>query len=152
LAKDGRNIRDVALSHLGTMESLLEAIEGGLLRRVEDLITADAFGELLEQADELLGKGYALAAGVLGRAVLEEHLRKLCNRHNCLPAGRPTINDLNASLYKSGRVDKLTMQQVTAFATAGNHCAHNNEPPLPATDVRRFLDDVRDFLLRHPLP
>jgi len=135
----------------GVIQSLKEAIEDDLLARVDDLVTADAFGSLLEQADELQGKGYMLAAGVLGRAVLEEHLRKMCDRHNCLPTRRPTINDLNQALYKAQHLDKLAMQGVTAMATAGNHCAHNDQPPLSGQDVQKCLDDVRAFLIRHPL-
>jgi len=115
-------------------------------------MTADAFGSLLEQANELFDKKFTLAAGVLGRAVLEEHLRKLCDRHECLPADRPTIGDLNQALYAGKHLDKLAMHQVTAMATAGNHCAHNNQPELPPSDVRKFLDDVHDFMVRNPLP
>ncbi len=135
---------------LGRLRGLRDAIRHDLLIRVEDLVSADAFASLLEQADELLSKDYVLAAGVLGRAVLEEHLRKLCERHDCLPVNRPTINDLNQSLYKSGQLDKLGMQTVTAMATIGNDCAHNTTQHT-AKDVGKFLSDVRDFLIRHPL-
>jgi hypothetical protein len=141
----------VAEMLLGRLQSLHEAICDDLLTAVDDLITADAFGSLLEQSQELSGKGYSLAAGVLGRAVLEEHLRKLCDRNSCLPSGRPTINDLNQALYKAGALDKLAMQGVTAMATAGNHCSHNNLPALSESDVNKFLRDVSDFLIRNPL-
>ncbi len=142
----------VATSHLGSLKSLLEAVQDDLLSAVEDLIAADAFGSLLEQAEFLLTKTYLLASGVLCRAVLEEHLRLLCDRHGCLPAGRPTINDLNQALYKNGHLDKLAMQQVTAMATAGNHCAHNERPPLTQADVEKLHREVTDFLVRQPLP
>lgn len=136
---------------MGSLESLKHAIQNDLLTRVEDLVSADAFGSLLEQADELISKGFVVAAGVLGRAVLEEHLRKLCNHHGCLPAtNRPTINDLNQSLYKTGQIDKLGMQTVTAMATIGNDCAHNTTHHT-SQDVGKFLNDVRDFMVRHPL-
>ena len=135
----------------GSLESLKEAIAGDYLTRIEDLIAADAFADLLEQADELLAKKYIIAAGVLGRAVLEEHLRKLCDRNSCTPPGRPTISDLNNALYKQGTLDKLSMQSVLTMAMAGNHCAHNNSPPLSEADVSKFLADVRDFLIRYPL-
>jgi hypothetical protein len=83
---------------------------------------------------------------------LEEHLRKLCDRHACLPADRPTTNDLNQALYKGGHLLKPAMQHVTAMAAAGNHCAHNVTPELPAAEVRKFLDDVQHFLVMNPLP
>lgn len=142
----------VASSLHGTLQSLREAVNDDLLNPVEDLIAADAFGSLLEQAESLLDKHYLLAAGVLCRAVLEEHLRLLCDRHGCLLPNRPTINDLNQSLYKGGHLDKLAMQNITAIATAGNHCAHNVQPPLTEDDVKKLHRDVADFLLRNPLP
>lgn len=141
-----------AANFFGKLQALKEAIDDDLLTRVEDLITADAFGSLLEQSNELFDKKFTLAAGVLGRAVLEEHLRKLCDRHQCLPTNRPTIGDLNQALYAGKHLDKLAMQQVTAMATAGNHCAHNVQPELSGADVRKFLDDVQGFLVRNPLP
>jgi hypothetical protein len=153
-AFDGKlsNQHVTAKSLLGSLQSFREAVQDDMLNRVEDLVAADAFGSLLEQAETLLAKDYVLAAGVLCRAVLEEHLRLLCERHGCLPGNRPTINDLNQSLYKQGHVDKLAMQNITAMATAGNHCAHNDQPPLSKTDVDKLYRDVGDFLIRSPLP
>ena len=106
-------------------------------------------GNILK-ADYLLDHNHLLAAGVLGRAMLEGHLRKLCNRHGSMPAGNTTISVLNDALYKAQHLDKLAMQGVTKMATAGNHCAHNRHPPLPKADVKLLLRDVREFLARHP--
>ena len=134
----------------GVLHGLKAAIKADLLLKIEDLVMAEAFASLLEQAEYLLSRNHSLAAGVLGRAVLEKHLRKLCDRHGGIPAGRPTINDLNQALYQGKHLDKLAMQGITAMAAAGNHCAHNEQPPLPRAEVERFLRDVREFLGRHP--
>jgi hypothetical protein len=134
---------------VGMLRGLRSSIENGLLLRIEDRVLADAFGNLLDEADYLLTQNHLLAAGVLGRAVLEEHLRKLCQQHGCMPTGRPTINDLNMALYPK-HLAKLAMQDATALATAGNHCAHNNDPPLSKDDVTWLLRGVRDFLVRNP--
>ena len=142
----------IATRRIASLRSLKKAVDEDLLVRVEDLVMADAFGSLLEQADHLISKCYSLAAGVLGRAVLKEHLRKLCDRNGCLPTGRPTINDLNQELYKNSHLDKIAVQNVTAMAATGNHCSHNVHPKLSDADVKKFLDDVRTFLGRHPLP
>ncbi len=139
-------------SLLGALESLLAALRDNLLGRVEDLVLADAFDSLLEQAEELFDKGYLVPAGTLGRAVLEEHLRSHCLKHGCMPAKpRPTLNDLNQSLYGARQLDKLQMKQVDALAAAGNHCAHNEQPQLPAGEVKSLLDGVRAFITNHPL-
>ena len=134
---------------IGYLKAIRDAIESGLLVRVEDLVMADTFDNLLEQAKYLFAEKYSLAAGVLGRAVLEEHLRKWCERAGIMPEKpRPTLDDLNQALYKSQHIDKLTMKQVDALAAVGNACAHNQQ--FTVEQVERLLREVRDFLLHHP--
>jgi hypothetical protein len=136
----------------GCFASLKEAIDGDLLTRVEDLVLAEALGDLLNQATELLDKGYGLAAGVLCRAALEERLRGLCHRYGYLPLGRPTIEVLKQALVKGGHLSKIDAKNVDLMAGRGNYCAHNEQPPLPATDVETLIRDVTSFLANHPLP
>lgn len=69
----------------GTLKGIRECLAEGLLIRFEDLVLADIFSDLLDQADYLLSKNYFRAAGVLGRAVLEERLRRLCVVNGCQP-------------------------------------------------------------------
>jgi len=136
---------------LGTLKAIEKTLRAGLLIRVEDLVRADAFADLLEQADYLLAEGYHVAAGVLGRAVLEEHLRNWCDRAGCMPSKeRPTLADYNVALYKAKHLDKLTMKQVEALIAVGNSAAHG-DPDLKSEDVARMLRDVRDFVAQHPL-
>lgn len=148
----GDHSSSTAENLLGRLQALVESIENDLLVRIDSLMTAEICDDLLEQANELFNVGVALAPGVLGRAVLEEHLRKLCDRHACLPTNRPTINDFNQALYKAGHLDKIAMKNVEAMAATGNHCSHNLKPELPAAEVRKFLDDVQHFLVMNPLP
>ena len=67
--------RIAANATLGALNSIKENIELGRLLRVEDLVFAEAFANLIEQAEYLLERNYHLASGVLLRAVLEEKLR-----------------------------------------------------------------------------
>jgi hypothetical protein len=141
----------VARTMAGTLEGIKQALESDLLVTVEDLVFAEAFSDLLEQADYLLSEGYWLAAGVLGRAVLEEHLRKWCDKEGCAPnVPKPTMNNYHTELQKAGHLNKIDAQHVLAMAAVGNTAAHN-KPGLTAQDVERLLRDVREFLVRHPL-
>lgn len=136
---------------LGTLEAIREAVEHGLLVTVEELVRAEAFDSLLDQAAYLESEGYFLAAGVIGRAVLEEHLRKLCEAKSCSPAKpKPTINDFKDSLYKAKHITATVMKHVESMAAVGNEAAHNKDT-LDAAAVGRLLRDVRDFLVRNPL-
>ncbi len=134
---------------IGTLEAIRLQLDAGLLVRLENLIAADIFDDLLEQAEYLHKKGFLLAAGVLARAVLEEHLRHWCAHVDCTPEKpRPTINDYNTALYKDQHLDKITMKHVEALAAIGNDAAHN-KPDLPTDDVTRLLRDLREFLVKH---
>lgn len=139
----------IAIGMMGALEAIQEAAQHGLLVKVEDLTRAEAFEGLLEQAEYLDGEGYFLAAGVLGRAVLESHLRKWCEVTKCLPSKpKPTINDFNASLYRDKHINKMEMKHIEAMATIGNSAAHN-DPMLTKEDAERLLRDVRDLLIKH---
>lgn len=138
-----------AMRIIGTLEAIAEALKGGLLITVEDLVYAEAFNHLLDQADYLLSQNYFLAAGVLGRAVLEEHLRNWCQHKNFVPAKpKPTVNDFNQELYKKNEYSVSVMKHIEAMAAIGNDAAHN-KPELTRDAVDRLLRDVRAFLAQH---
>lgn len=136
---------------IGTLQAIKESLEHNLLLTVEDLVRAESFNGLLEQAEYLQDGGYFLAAGVLGRAVLEEHLRSLCDVKKCMPTkGKPTLNDFKDALYKAKHINMTQMKHVESMAAIGNNAAHN-KPELTDDDVRRLIRDVRDFLAKHAL-
>ena len=148
-------VNDNSIKHakqmLGTLEAIKSVVAAEGLVTVEDLVMAEAFADLLEQADYLLSENYALAAGVIGRAVLEEHLRKLCGHASLVPTKpKPTLNDWKQELQKASKLNKIEVTHVDAMATVGNEAAHN-KPGLKGEDVERMLRDVREFLVRHPL-
>ena len=88
---------------------------------------------------------------MLGRAVLEEHLRTLCDARGCiLSKAKPTLNDFKDELYRNKHVNLTEMKHIESLAAIGNNAAHN-KPELSQTDVDRLLRDVRDFLLRNPV-
>lgn len=137
---------------IGALRSLREAVDDDLLVTIDALITAEALGDLIEQAEYLLNEGFFLAAGVLGRAVLEEHLRKWCGRLGCMPTtGASSLNKFNAALYDAQAITKTEMMHVQAMAAVGNDAAHNT-PTLKRDDVERMIPDARTFLAQHPLP
>jgi hypothetical protein len=148
LMKEERNLLGVALSTQGTLQAIQAAINDDLLLRFEDLVFAEAFADLMEQAEYLLEQGYFLASGVLLRAVLEERLKRLCGSHS-VETGRerPTINDYNQALYTKRVYDKVTFKQVDTMAAVGNDAAHNNSD-LTKPSVEHFRRDLTEFLQR----
>ena len=136
----------------GWLEGTKHAVECGLLRTAESVILAEAYGDLLEQAKELLDKGYFLAAGVLGRAVLESHLRKWCEHEQCLPTkDKPMLGDFKTALRAKQLITKTVQAHIEAMAAVGNDAAHA-KPELKQHEVERLLNDLTAFLATHPLP
>lgn len=142
----GPNNVVVVMGILGTIRSIKDAVESGHLVSFTDLVIAEAFSDLIDQAEYLFSKGFWLAAGVICRAVLEEELRTLARKSGCFPEKeRPTLSDLNASLYKEGIYDKLEFKLIDTIAAIGNECAHNKQG---VTEVRiRYLIDQMIALL-----
>lgn len=135
-----------AISTQSTLSAVKSAIDMGLLLEMEDLILAEAFANLMEQADYLLQQGYFLASGVVLRAVLEERLRRLVDSNGvALSKPRPTLNDYNTELYKGSVYDKITFKEVELLAAIGNKAAHN-EPGLFANEVSTMRDGLIKFL------
>jgi hypothetical protein len=143
---------------MGVLAAARADLADGLLSSVRDLATADAFDDLLDQADHLLKRGYHLPAAALAGAVLEDTLRRLSVRLKCLPRGTPTVATLNAALYKAhqgGDFDGYTnsvQKQVTAWGGLRNDVDHHNftsPGDIDPGNVMRMIDGVRDFIAKH---
>lgn len=131
---------------LGTLEAIKHELENDHLETVTQLVKAETLADLLDQAAHLYKNGYHLAAGVIGRAVLEEHLRTTCYNLDCSPSKpQPTINDFNQALYKKEHYNKIKMQQIEMLASIGNNAAHNN-PALNSTEVKKLLTDLPEVI------
>ena len=148
-ADKASNSRGMVDAMLGALKSISENVSQGRLARFEDLVFAEAFSNLFEQAEYLLDKGYCLAAGVLFRATLEEKLRRLCDAFGCVPQKpRPTISDYNQALYTGQHVDKLVFKGVDEMSAIGNDAAHGKST-LTVADIERLKGNLADFLRRN---
>jgi len=124
------------------------AIEKGYLIKIEDIIFAEAFSNLIEQAEYLLKQGYHLAAGVLARAVLEERLRNICSSEGVVFSNnRPTLSKFNTELYKKKYYDKIEFKNIDFLTAIGNNAAHNK--PVANNEIEKLIDGVLDFLKRY---
>lgn len=141
-----RNTLAFAMQIVGTLEAIKHELEHDHLESFTNLVRAETLTDLIEQAEHLFDSGYHLAAGVIGRAILEEHLRTTCETIGCLPAKpRATINDFNQALYGAQHYTKIKMKQIETLTTIGNDAAHN-APMLNAADVRKLLADLPEII------
>ena len=142
------NTIENAKSMLGGLKSILTSIEKGYLIRVEELVFAEAFSNLMEQAEHLYELKYFLAAGVVTRAILEEKLRNLC--HSCnvqFTKAKPTLSDYNNELYKLKMIDKIEMKNIDFLISVGNNAAHNQ--PIKEDEIQKLISGVKTILTKY---
>lgn len=130
------------------LDSIAGNLAKGRLSTVEEVVSAEVLGDLLEHAEEILKAKFNLAAAIILRAVLEERLRKQCATYSCMPAApRPTIENFKQSLQVAKVFDKIVVKDVDWMAGVGNAAAHNL-PEYKAEDVPQLYQRVTAFLSR----
>lgn len=138
----------------GTLRALRTDYDAGYLQSAVELIHADIFADFLEMADHLVQQGYKDAAAVVAGSVLEEHLRKLCLKHNISvlkPDGSPKKADtLNSDLAAADVYSKLDLKNVTAWLGLRNDAAHGKYSEYTKEQAALMIRSVRDFASRYP--
>ncbi|MDR3530192.1 MAG: hypothetical protein P4L90_06535 [Rhodopila sp.] len=130
----------------GVLRAARDDYQRGLLFDIRTLITAEVFTDFIEQADHLLSCDYHIAAASLLGAVLEDSLRKLCERHGIENKERTAIDALNADLARAEVYSKLVQKRITSFADIRNNAAHGHFERVPKQDVEDMLTWVRRFV------
>ncbi|MDE0086921.1 MAG: DUF4145 domain-containing protein [Candidatus Poribacteria bacterium] len=134
---------------LGVLQAAKDDYENGALFDIKILIEADLFDDFLEQADHLLQKEYYQPAAVIIGCVLEDGLRKLCDKHEISLPDRPWLDGMNIDLAKEGIYNKSVQKQITFFAGLRNDAAHGNWNEFDKTNIEAMLKGVRDFMETH---
>ena len=93
---------------LGIVEAAQHDFEAGLLFDLKSLIVAELAGDFIEQAETLLAAGCHVPAASLAGVVLEDTLRKMCQKRSMPLPDRTSINRLNVDLAKAGAYLRIT--------------------------------------------
>jgi len=131
---------------LGVLKAAKDDYEHGYLFETRVLIEAEVFDDFLEQAEHLLTNGYYAPAAVLAGGVLEEGLRKLCQRKNVSLPVKVTVDPMNIQLAKAGVYNTLMQKRITALADIRNKSAHGRWDEFSAKDVQQMITQVRSIM------
>ena len=148
-----RSVRSI----IGNLTGLKDNYEKGFLDDLQELIVADISADYMGQAEALLGEGKPgqydhVPAAVLCGAVLEDSLRRLCQRQSppiCtdLPNGKPkTMDPLITDLQKENVFKKTKAAQLRSWAQIRNSAAHGKFSDFDKNDVEAMLKGVTSFL------
>jgi hypothetical protein len=130
----------------GVLRAALSDLEGGFLAHQEFLVAADIFDSVLEQAKELLDKGYKDPAAMLGRIVLENALRRLAKRNSIQDADLSKAGVLNDMLKAKQIYNQVQWRSNQQLLDVGNSAAHGKFDEYKQVDVERMLQDVARFV------
>jgi len=130
-------------SCLGIFKAAKIDYENGYLFKVKTLIKAEVFDNTLEQAEELLRKGYKDSACVLTGGVLELTLKELSD-HNGLPHQKMSV--MNIELYKANVYNTPKMKLIESWILLRNRGAHAEWDQYNEADVQRFIEDLKRFM------
>ncbi|WP_438000611.1 hypothetical protein WMF26_13095 [Sorangium sp. So ce185] len=134
----------LAQEMFGVLKSAAEAWDRGYVFEIKELAEAEVEASLMDQAEELLSKGYHQPAAVLAGSVLEQHLRSMCARHGVATHnenGNPlTLQPLNAALYKADAYDGNTQKHILALGAIRNSAAH--EANATPEEAKRIVSEV----------
>lgn len=134
---------------LGIVEAAQHDFEAGLLFDLKSLIVAELAGDFIEQAETLLAAGCHVPAASLAGAVLEDTLRKMCQKRSMPLPDRTSINRLNVDLAKAGAYLGLTQKQITTHAEVRNHADHGHYDKFTHGDVEDMVKWLRRLVEQH---
>jgi len=130
---------------MGIVQAAQYAFQAGLLFDLRALLSAEVLGDFIEQAEQLLEAGYHVPAASLIGAVLEDSLRKLCDKTGIPLPASTKIDRLNADLAKANVYDKLVQKRITALADIRNNADHGHFDKFKKQDVEDMVKWVRAF-------
>lgn len=133
----------------GVLEAAQRDFEAGILFDMRALIASELLGDFIEQSEALLTAGYHIPAASLAGAVLEDTLRKLCEKHKIPIPASTKIDRLNADLSRAGVYDKLVQKRITALADIRNNADHGHFDKFTKSDVEDMVKWVRNFSADH---
>ena len=132
---------------VGLLSGALGDLRGGFLRDQEQLIAADVFDSVLEQAAELNSQAYKDPSAVLMRVVLEDALRRLA-RKTSLDSLQKAAK-LNDDLKQHSVYAQPQWRLIQAWLDIGNAAAHGKFDEYNSDDVASAIHGVEQFLIAH---
>ncbi len=121
------NAIDLIMRQMDIIKSFKDVINSKI-RDVRQLIENDVFEDELASAKYLLLKGFNRSAGAICGVLLERHLKNmLASKNLSLSKKDPSINDLNAELYRNGVIDATQNKFLLFLGDIRNKCDHDKK-------------------------
>ncbi len=147
-----RNITDKdyhpnrADQYKGIIEAAYNDYKDGFAN-LDSFVRAEIFEDFLSMAEYLIEQGYYVPAASLAGGVLEDSLRKLCDKHNIIYPAKTKIGSLNTDLAKARAYNALVSKQIIANADIRNNADHGKVKEFTEQNVKDMVEWIRRFII-----
>ena len=138
----------------GTLKSLREDYANDFLSGSNEMVDAELFTDILEQAGYLFSQSYFRASAVVAGVALESHLRKLAEK-NSIPITTDDgkyikADSLNGDLLKNKIIDKTMHKSVTGWLGLRNDAAHPDSKEIKEGLIEPMIAGIKVFIQQYP--
>lgn len=105
------------------------------------------FDDLIDQAKELVMKGFKDPAAVLGRIIIETTLKDLCKKEKIEIEDKAGLSAINNQLKEAGVFTKPQFKNCQINIELGNSAAHGKFEDYDESDVKKMLEYLESSLL-----
>ena len=143
----------------GVLLAAREDFENGYLWTIKERVHSEVFDDYLEMASYLIkDEGLKDPAAVIVGSTLEEHLRKLCQKHGIsttVTRGNGSTapkkaSAMNLELRTQGVYNQPEWRQIDAWLDIRNDAAHGHYDNYKAQQVEQMIDGIGGFMARNP--
>ncbi|MCI0722109.1 MAG: hypothetical protein L0338_24525 [Acidobacteria bacterium] len=131
-------------SQIGILQAVPRMVEVRAFG-LRQILSADLLADEMVGARELLTAGHTRAAGAVGAAILERHLKQMCGRYGVGLAERETVGTLNVKLQDK-YADPSDYRKVQWLNDLRSQCVHVKDSEPTPEKVEEFLDGVAKFV------
>lgn len=135
-----------ASQYKGIIEAAYNDHRDGFIN-INYFVRAEIFEDFLSMSEYLLDQGYYTPAASLAGGVLEDSLRKLCDKHDIPYPEKTKINSLNTDLAKAGVYNALVSKEIIAKSDIRNSADHGKFKEFKKEDVEEMIKWTRRFII-----
>ena len=138
----------------GALKSLREEYANDFLGGFNEMLDAEIFTDILEQAEYLLSQDYVIASAVIAGVALESHLIKLAEKNLIAitkdDGGYINAEFLNGELRKKEIIDKTINKSITGWLGLRNDAAHPGTKKQNDGLIEPMIAGIKIFIQQYP--
>jgi uncharacterized protein YutE (UPF0331/DUF86 family) len=130
---------------IGLLDSVLEEIQRGLLRKAEYIFVASTFDDFLDHAEEYHKAGKKIESSVLASAVFEDSVRKLAAKNELKQSG-VALEAIIDDLVKMNVITAVKAKRIKGYSAVRNKALHAQWDDFDIRDVGEMIKGTREIL------